>query len=100
MSYWIYEGTTGLIIDTKIFGVESLEGVTDAKLFVLPPDGSPEEEWPVSVIEENFVFRHIVPPEKPLQNGVYRLQPSFKLGEFHGRWRPYQITIYEKQALT
>jgi len=95
----IYEGVTGFVIDIVIVGVESLEGVSDAKIHALPPDGGPEEEWDVTVIEDEFVFRHIVPTDNPLKNGVYRLQPSFKLLTFHGRWEPVSIRIQKKQSL-
>ena len=95
----IYEGVVGLVIDVKIEGVVSLAGVEEAKLYALPPGAkeSQEEAWHVDVIHDDFIFRHIVPQEKPLKAGTYRLQPSFRLGAYNGRFSTVEFTVYERQ---
>jgi len=100
MYYEIYEGVVGLIVDIKIEGVLSLSGVEEAKIYALPPGAkeSEEEVWPVEVLEEDFIFRHIVPEDSPLKAGVYRLQPSFRLGAFSGRFSTVELRVYEKQS--
>ena len=93
MSAVIYEGTVGLVIDVRIDGVDSLEGVTEAKLHVLEPGAETEVDWSVDVKVGNRLFRHIVAQESPLKAGRYRIQPSFRLGDFSGRFTPVILDV-------
>lgn len=92
----IYEGSTGFIIDIEIAGVDSLAGVENEKLIVLPPGASEVEEWTVHSVVNDKVFRHVVAPGVTISPGQYQIQPYFKLGSFEGPWEIVYLDVDRK----
>lgn len=91
----IYEGSEGVVFDIAIRNVESFSGMTNAKIFVIPPDTKVEEEWPVTLEMEDKLFRHVCPPDKKLARGTYKIQPYFELGTFKGRWGTVLVPVHK-----
>ena len=98
MNAKLYEGTTGFVLDVEIDGVASLVGIANAKLFVIPPRSSDEEEWPVTVVVEDKLLRHVVPASAPVVRGTYRIQPYFELDGFKGRWGAITLVVHKEQT--
>ena len=94
----LYAGTVGFVLDVKINGVESLQGVTGAKFYVVPPRTKEEEIWPVTIEVADKLFRHVIPQDKPVVRGTYKIQPYFELGDFKGRWG--MITLQVDKEMT
>jgi hypothetical protein len=96
-------GTTGLVIDIPLLDKDGaligLDGVLTCDLKVIPPKSKIEETWPAT-LQSGVGARHVVPDDKPLEGGTYKIQPYLELGSgFKGRWGAVTMLVLKTHTI-